>query len=738
MKQSQSQTQDEKRLLRMLKNDPQQGMVLLMEQYTGIIWKIVSRYLDNPEDRKECVNETFARFYFQREKYDPRKASLALYLTTIASRIAISRYRKEERQRAEALNEETAAAVDRRITRAELKEDLEQAMDSLRPDELQIIRMKYYGGMTIREIADSLNLPYETVKKRHHRSVRKIRRSLLLTLILLALVLLTACTYNVLRYYRIVPDLPEIWRMITGEGDADEETDGGDVKPLVIPDGTGNRSAPDRTPEENVSEENASEIQGQRETAGAEPVIEADAEGSVTEQTMEESQEPLLQWAADYGIVMEEQSVPYTLAKQASGRGEYTVSTLQSAVYDGTWLLAEIQVEVDTEAVEAAGIELDEWSGYAAVCPNFETLKYADQSCRKATGSYPQDYLNPVMTYQCAFLTEEAFPIEGEPLELELSSAHTFTGADLNMSESISFTMVPTESVEPVEYVISVDENHALAVFPELTEDGLSVSVNPITLGGIYELLPSLLYGSYGQLYRKSSLTVTGADGTETEGTCLQYSPNSPSQYYEWEFAGIGAGEYTLTIPYLLYRVTATEAFDELEIQADLLEGVWDEQEHAIPGGSIAIESITPIECEAGDLVGGYLIASGNPDVRYWNVRLRVTSDDPAFPIQGIFPSGKLKAMPVDSSTGGSGSSMNFGGSSSSVDYGDHDIREIAEAGRDGRLTGPVSGTVDRIVSCNLNAWDASDFRILFEKYNGPNRINYYQAADLKISFTVE
>lgn len=47
-------------------------------------------------------------------------------------------------------------------------------MKLLNPNELQIIRMKYYDGMSVQEIADSLNLPYETVKKRHQRSVFKL------------------------------------------------------------------------------------------------------------------------------------------------------------------------------------------------------------------------------------------------------------------------------------------------------------------------------------------------------------------------------------------------------------------------------------------------------------------------------------------------------------------------------------------------------------------------------------
>ena len=224
----------EERILNVLKTEPQRGMALLMEQYTGIVWKIISQYLENPEDIKECVNETFVRFYFQRGKYDPGRASLPFYLSVIARSTAVSRYRKDSRHRTEALKEEEAAdrrsgmdaCSDRRISGAEARADLERAMKTLWPDEVQIIRMKYYGGMTIQEIADSLHLPYETVKKRHSRSIHKMRRSLLLTLIILILLLLTACTYNVLRYYEIVPDLPEIWRYLTGDGEDGEDITG--------------------------------------------------------------------------------------------------------------------------------------------------------------------------------------------------------------------------------------------------------------------------------------------------------------------------------------------------------------------------------------------------------------------------------------------------------------------------------------------------------------------------------
>lgn len=65
--------------------------------------------------------------------------------------------------------------------------------------------MKYYDGMTIREIADSMKLPYETVKKRHQRSLSKMRLLLTLALILALTALLGACAYMLLRHLGVIP-----------------------------------------------------------------------------------------------------------------------------------------------------------------------------------------------------------------------------------------------------------------------------------------------------------------------------------------------------------------------------------------------------------------------------------------------------------------------------------------------------------------------------------------------------
>ena len=228
------QTIEDEKILSILKRDSQKGMVLLMEKYTGLVWHVISFHINNPEDIKECINDTFSSFYFQRKNYNPEKASLPAYLTIIARRLAISCYRAEHARREKNLrliHNPNDELQDDPISLAETRIDLERAISMLNPNEIQIIRMKYYDGMTVKEIADSLNLPYETVKKRHQRSIFKLSRAFLLVLLLV--LSFSVCVYGVLRYFDIIPSISE-WseEMLPEKKPVPEDIE--DVKPLTI------------------------------------------------------------------------------------------------------------------------------------------------------------------------------------------------------------------------------------------------------------------------------------------------------------------------------------------------------------------------------------------------------------------------------------------------------------------------------------------------------------------------
>jgi DNA-directed RNA polymerase specialized sigma24 family protein len=72
----------DKEIIQLLESDPNEGMIQLMEQYLKLVHSVASG-LKNPEDVKDCINDTFADFYRYRSSFDPSKGSLGNYLAAI-------------------------------------------------------------------------------------------------------------------------------------------------------------------------------------------------------------------------------------------------------------------------------------------------------------------------------------------------------------------------------------------------------------------------------------------------------------------------------------------------------------------------------------------------------------------------------------------------------------------------------------------------------------------------------
>ena len=175
----------------------EQAISALMEQYAGLLWSVCQRRLQDEEDIKECVNSTFAEVCLHPERYDANKGSLKNYLCAVADRKAIDCYhRNARRQQAEegyskenTPNESVTVSSafgsnDRFLTGNErAAEKLEEALEQLDPVDSQILRMKYYNGLSYQEIAEQLGLTEGTVKMRSLRSRKKLFKLLIIVLI---------------------------------------------------------------------------------------------------------------------------------------------------------------------------------------------------------------------------------------------------------------------------------------------------------------------------------------------------------------------------------------------------------------------------------------------------------------------------------------------------------------------------------------------------------------------------
>jgi RNA polymerase sigma-70 factor (ECF subfamily) len=87
------------------------------------------------------------------------------------------RRRREALENAAAADSVAPAAADLALDRVEAAE-LRTALAAVPDDQLQVLRLAYYGGYRHHEIADMLSLPLGTVKSRMRLELDRLRRHL--------------------------------------------------------------------------------------------------------------------------------------------------------------------------------------------------------------------------------------------------------------------------------------------------------------------------------------------------------------------------------------------------------------------------------------------------------------------------------------------------------------------------------------------------------------------------------
>ena len=572
--------QNDKRILDILDQDPKEGMTLIVKHYTGLIWKVSSLHLSDPEDIKECTNDTFAEFYFQKDRFDPERASLAVYLTAIARNLSISRYRKERIRQTNPLSEDYPV-TDYKLDLAEARTDLKQALASLNPDELRIIQMKYYDGMSVQEIAESLNLPYETVKKRHQRSIVKLRHALLIMLLILTFALITACSYKLLVYYEVIPDVWHNWWLQLSGDKADNDTDTNALpgtKPITI-----------QFPEGQAATETSDENQENIST------VSITSLSSITEENITDA--PAFSYLAGYGVNWKP-DIPFYILKETPVTENDIVSfQLVNAFYMNHSVQLKIICTAKKMSFFEMPIDMVNWGDFHLNC---EGSTWAFSENRQYS---PDAYTNEItVTYDHVDLPVK----ENETVTLTLNVWNDPGSAPL----TFTFPLSPAETDSVENYACQMKKYGGILAIPRLEDGSLIVEIYPINTDEDYSTLPGLIRKQFGES-DGTVLTATDSDGNTLTGTCIRYNPSLTIRYFKWDFGPASPGTYTLHIPYLYQIANFPENF---LIPITLSNFTGDQDVYDVPGGSIWVEG-----CTEGWTDGA---------LKSWNIRLRYNSTD--------------------------------------------------------------------------------------------------------------
>ncbi len=166
----------------------------LVSRYGDSLLGYLTRVCGNREQAEDLFQETFRRVHEKAHTLRGRQFKSWLY--TIATRVAIDGFRRRARRHAISLNqkldcdgencEELAAVAvaescrdpSEKVIRAEQKEQVRQALESLPARQRVTLVLAYYQGLTYREVADVMGCSMGAVKTHMYRALKTLARRL--------------------------------------------------------------------------------------------------------------------------------------------------------------------------------------------------------------------------------------------------------------------------------------------------------------------------------------------------------------------------------------------------------------------------------------------------------------------------------------------------------------------------------------------------------------------------------
>ena len=153
-----------------------------LDKYGGLVWSLARRFCPRHHDAEDAVQDTFVDIWRNAGRFDPEVASEATYITMIARRRLIDRYRRSGRgPDTTALSEESVSADNDHADQVEVSEEAAHArklMQQLRPQERTVLELSVEQGLSQSQVADRMQLPLGTVKTHARRGLIRLRELL--------------------------------------------------------------------------------------------------------------------------------------------------------------------------------------------------------------------------------------------------------------------------------------------------------------------------------------------------------------------------------------------------------------------------------------------------------------------------------------------------------------------------------------------------------------------------------
>lgn len=138
----------------------------------------VAQKVGHAQEAEDIVSEIFLKVYEKLDTFDETKASLSTWIYTIARNAVIDHYRTHKPS--EPLPETLATGEDmeQALIQADSLEMLSRALEKLETRQRDIVILRYYKGLSMKEIVQRLGISYSYGKLLHQSALNQLRKQM--------------------------------------------------------------------------------------------------------------------------------------------------------------------------------------------------------------------------------------------------------------------------------------------------------------------------------------------------------------------------------------------------------------------------------------------------------------------------------------------------------------------------------------------------------------------------------
>jgi RNA polymerase sigma factor (sigma-70 family) len=174
-----TQSASEEELIALLRQHRREGIAILYDRYAASLFGVLFRILHSRELAEDALQETFVKIWAGFDIYDASRGRLFTWMVNIARNVALDKIKSKD-YRNSLKNQEISGLVsliEEQPERGDASDQigLREIVQTLRPEQEEVIDLIYFQGYTQSEASTKLGIPLGTVKTRVRAAISTIR-----------------------------------------------------------------------------------------------------------------------------------------------------------------------------------------------------------------------------------------------------------------------------------------------------------------------------------------------------------------------------------------------------------------------------------------------------------------------------------------------------------------------------------------------------------------------------------